>query len=49
MEKMLGVMLDCSRNSVMKPEKVKNFAQIIKNIGFNTLMLFTGEQVKKGK
>ncbi|MBQ2897280.1 MAG: beta-N-acetylhexosaminidase [Clostridia bacterium] len=41
MEKMLGVMLDCSRNAVMKPDKVKEFAQIIKKMGLNTLMLYT--------
>ena len=27
---MLGVMIDCSRNAVMKPEKVKQFADVIK-------------------
>ena len=41
MEKMLGVMLDCSRNAVMKPERVKEFAAIIKKMGYNTLMLYT--------
>lgn len=41
MEKMLGVMLDCSRNAVMKPEKVKKYAQIIRKMGYNTLMLYT--------
>ncbi len=41
MEKMLGVMLDCSRNAIMKPEKVKEFAQIIRKMGYNTLMLYT--------
>ena len=40
MEKMLGVMLDCSRNAVMKPEKVKEYAQIIRKMGYNTLMLY---------
>lgn len=41
MEKMLGVMLDCSRNSVMKPDTVKYYAQILKKMGYNTLMLYT--------
>lgn len=43
MEKMLGVMLDCSRNAVMKPEMVKKYAQILKKMGYNTLMLYTEE------
>lgn len=38
---MLGVMIDCSRNAVMKPEKVKQFADIIKKMGYDTLMLYT--------
>lgn len=41
MKKMLGVMLDCSRNAVMKPEKVKEYARIIRKMGYNTLMLYT--------
>lgn len=41
MEKMLGVMLDCSRNAVMKVETVKRYAQILKKMGYNTLMLYT--------
>lgn len=41
MEKMLGVMLDCSRNAVMKPEVVKHYADILKKMGYNTLMLYT--------
>ena len=41
MGKMLGVMIDCSRNAVMKPEKVKEFASIIGKMGYNTLMLYT--------
>ena len=36
MEKMLGVMLDCSRNAVMKPETVKHYANIVKKMGYNT-------------
>lgn len=41
MEKMFGVMLDCSRCAVMNVETVKKFANIIKNMGYNTLMLYT--------
>lgn len=40
-EKMLGVMLDCSRNAVMNVESVKNYASIIRKMGYNTLMLYT--------
>lgn len=38
---MLGVMVDCSRNAVMKPQTVKHFASIIKAMGYDTLMLYT--------
>jgi len=41
MEKMLGVMLDCSRNAVVKVDTVKQYADIIKKMGYNTLMLYT--------
>lgn len=41
MEKMLGVMLDCSRNAVLRPEKVKEYALLIARMGYNTLMLYT--------
>ena len=41
MEKMLGVMLDCSRNAVMSVQGVKNYADIIAKMGYNTLMLYT--------
>lgn len=40
-EKMLGVMLDCSRNAVMTPETVKTWAHLIRKMGYNTLMLYT--------
>ena len=36
-----GVMLDCSRNAVMKPEKVKDFAKTIKALGYNMIQLYT--------
>ena len=38
---MLGVMIDCSRNAVMKPEAIKHFANIIRKMGYDTLMLYT--------
>ena len=41
MEKLLGVMLDCSRSAVMNVETVKKYADIIKKMGYNTLMLYT--------
>lgn len=41
MKKMLSFMLDCSRNAVMKPSEVKEFASLIKKMGYNTLMLYT--------
>ena len=41
MANMLGVMLDCSRNAVMRPEKVVEFAALISKMGYNTLMLYT--------
>ncbi len=41
MAKRFGVMLDMSRNAVMKPEEVKDFASIIKSFGYNMLQLYT--------
>ncbi|MBQ9544547.1 MAG: beta-N-acetylhexosaminidase [Clostridia bacterium] len=41
MAKRFGVMLDCSRNAVMKPEKLAEFASIIKKMGYDTLMIYT--------
>ena len=41
MEKMMGVMVDCSRNGVLTVESVKRYADIIKKMGYNTLMLYT--------
>ena len=38
---MLGVMLDCSRNAVMNVKTVKQYAKILKDMGYNTLMLYT--------
>ncbi len=39
--KTLGVMLDCSRNAVLKPKKVKEFAKIVSEMGYNMLQLYT--------
>ena len=33
-------MLDMSRNGVMKPEEVKNFALLLKKMGYNMLQLY---------
>ncbi len=41
LEKMLGVMIDCSRNAVMNTDSVKEFADTLKRMGYNTLMLYT--------
>ena len=40
-KKSLGIMLDCSRNAVMKPEEVKKFAKLIADMGYNMLQLYT--------
>ena len=40
-DKRFGAMLDCSRNAVMKPEKVKEFAGILRSFGYDMLMLYT--------
>lgn len=39
--KRFGVMLDMSRNAVMKVEEVKNLAKILRSFGYNTVMLYT--------
>lgn len=36
-----GIMLDCSRNAVMKPEAVKKYIDILSDLGYNCLMLYT--------
>lgn len=38
---MYGVMLDCSRNGVMTVEAVKRYAELLSQMGYNTLMLYT--------
>ncbi|MBR3932658.1 MAG: beta-N-acetylhexosaminidase [Clostridia bacterium] len=40
MENMLGVMLDCSRNAVLSVSTVKEYANTLKQFGYNTLMLY---------
>ena len=37
----LGTMIDCSRNGVMKVEKVKEWVDITSAMGYNTLLLYT--------
>ena len=39
--KRFGVMLDMSRNAVMKVDEVINFARIIKSFGYNMIELYT--------
>ena len=41
MAERFGVMLDMSRNAVMKPSEVKQFADIIKSFGYNMIQLYT--------
>lgn len=41
--KRFGAMLDMSRNAVMKPSEVKNFAKILKSFGYNMIQLYTEE------
>ena len=40
-KKYFGVMLDMSRNAVMKPETVKQFVDYISSFGYNMLQLYT--------
>lgn len=41
MFKRLGTLLDCSRNAVIRPEAVKQWIDILADLGYNTLMLYT--------
>ncbi|MBQ2773039.1 MAG: beta-N-acetylhexosaminidase, partial [Clostridia bacterium] len=41
MEKRFGVMLDMSRNGIMKPDEVKKYAATIKKLGYNMIQLYT--------
>lgn len=36
-----GTMIDCSRNAVLRPEKVKEWIDISADLGYNALMLYT--------
>jgi len=40
-ENYMGVMIDCSRNGVMKPSRVKDFIDAIVKMNYNMLMLYT--------
>ena len=37
----LGTMVDCSRNAVMRPEKVEEWIDLTASLGYNCLMLYT--------
>ena len=39
--KRFGVMLDMSRNAVMKPAALKEFASELAKMGYNTLLMYT--------
>lgn len=39
--KTLGVMVDCSRNAVLKPDSIKQFVDLIAQMGYNMLQLYT--------
>ena len=39
--KKFGVMIDCSRNGVMRVDEIKNFIRIVAKMGYNTFMLYT--------
>ncbi len=40
-EKRFGVMLDMSRNAVMRPNEVKSFAKLLRSFGYNMIQLYT--------
>ena len=40
-KKRFGVMLDVSRNGVMKPEEIKRFAKFLRDFGYNMIQLYT--------
>ena len=39
--KRLCFMIDCSRNAVMNVDNLKSWIDILQNLGFNSLMLYT--------
>jgi len=47
--KMKGIMLDCSRNGVMKPEAIERYVSVIARMGYDTLMLYTEETYEVDK
>jgi hexosaminidase len=47
-ETSFGAMIDCSRNAVMKPEKVKELARILKGFGYQSLLLYTEDTFEVG-
>lgn len=44
----LGLMIDCSRNAVMKPEEVKRLVDLMARMGYNELMLYTEDTYEVG-
>lgn len=45
----LGLMMDCSRNAVMKKETVKKWVDLLSQMGYNTLMLYTEDTYEINK
>ncbi len=39
--KYFGIMPDCSRNAVMKPETIKDYLSVLKKMGYNCMFLYT--------
>ena len=39
--KRLGTMIDCSRNAVMNVSSLKNWIDILADLGYTTLLLYT--------
>lgn len=44
--KRFGVMLDCSRNAVMKPEAVKKMINFVARMGYNVVELYTEDTLE---
>ena len=42
-QKRFGIMLDVSRNGVMKPAEVKRMAALLHSFGYNMIQLYTEE------
>ena len=40
-DKLLGVMLDCSRDAVYTVETLKNYFRLLKKMGYNSVQLYT--------